>query len=93
MGSYSSVPNRGVVLINVLEGYCYKINKCVVPNKCVGQKISIIVVKMFRKILKIGSENFGMRPNSQVILKKKGVKCAKIFECFGPNKHIGRKFL
>ena len=39
---------------------CYKINKRVAPNKCVGQKISKIVVKMFRKILKIGSENFGM---------------------------------
>ena len=50
---------------------CYKTNKRVVPNKCVGQKISKIVVKMFRKILKIGSENFGMQPNSQVILKKK----------------------
>ena len=32
---------------------------------------------MFRKILKIGSENFGMQPNSQVILKKKSAKCAK----------------
>ena len=57
--------------------YCYKTNKRVVPNKCVGQKISKIVVKMFRKILEIGSENFGMQPNSQVILKKKSAKCAK----------------
>ena len=33
---------------------------------------------MFEIILEIGSENFGMQPYSQVILKKKYVaKCAK----------------
>ena len=37
-----------------------KINKRAFPNKCGGQKISKIVVKVFRKILEIGYENFGM---------------------------------
>ena len=35
-----------------------KTNKHVVPNKRVGQKISKIVIEMFRKILEIGRENF-----------------------------------
>ncbi len=35
-----------------------KINKHVVLNKHVGQKISKIVVKMLRKILETGIENF-----------------------------------
>ena len=40
---------------------------------------------MFRKILEIGSENFGMQPNSQVILKKKSAKYAKMLKnCFNP---------
>ena len=64
---------------------CYKTNKRVVPNKCVGQKISKIVVKMFRKILEVGSENFGMQPNSQVILKKRVLNVFKMLKnCFNP---------
>ena len=32
---------------------------------------------MFRKMLKIGSKNFGMQPNLQAILQKNSAKCAK----------------
>ena len=40
---------------------------------------------MFRKILKIGNENFGMQPNSQVILKKKVLNVHKMLKnCFNP---------
>ena len=37
--SYSSVPNKRVVQINVQDRKSWKINKRVVPNKRVGRKI------------------------------------------------------